>query len=114
LYDDLASNIFIVYCILKFNFVSFSLFVIYFGINNENIFTQMIARNLCEGKYYMPVWNTVGRCGGSSPSQAEKWGSWLTCEPKPVYEVGFIREKGKATAREVQQSPETSGSLLRW
>jgi hypothetical protein len=37
----------------------------------------------------------------------------LTFEPKLVYEVGFIREKGKATARTVQGSPETSGSLLR-
>jgi hypothetical protein len=30
-----------------------------------------------------------------------------------VYEVGFIREKGKVTAREVQWSLETSSSLLR-
>jgi hypothetical protein len=37
----------------------------------------------------------------------------LNDESKPVYEVGFIREKGKATAREVQQSPESSSSLLR-
>jgi hypothetical protein len=37
----------------------------------------------------------------------------LNVEPKPVYKVGFIREKGKATAREVQQSPETGNSLLR-
>jgi hypothetical protein len=28
--------------------------------------------------------------------------------------VGFIREKGKATAREVQWSPEAGSSLLRW
>jgi hypothetical protein len=28
------------------------------------------------------------------------------------WEVGFIREKGKGTARAVQWSPETSGSLL--
>jgi hypothetical protein len=28
--------------------------------------------------------------------------------------VGFISEKGKATAREVQQSPETGNLLLRW
>jgi hypothetical protein len=26
----------------------------------------------------------------------------LTDEPKPVYKVGFIREKGKATTTEVQ------------
>jgi hypothetical protein len=29
--------------------------------------------------------------------------------PKPVYKVGFIREKGKATAKILQRSP---GSLL--
>jgi hypothetical protein len=34
-------------------------------------------------------------------------------EPKPVHKVGFVREKGKATARAVQQSLETSSSLLR-
>jgi hypothetical protein len=37
----------------------------------------------------------------------------LNEEPNLVYEIGFIREKGKATAREVQQSPETSSFLLR-
>jgi hypothetical protein len=37
----------------------------------------------------------------------------LNDEPKPVYKVGFIREKGKATAREAQQSPEAGNSLLR-
>jgi hypothetical protein len=37
----------------------------------------------------------------------------LNDEPKLVYNVGFIREKGKATAREVQRSPETSNWLLR-
>jgi hypothetical protein len=37
----------------------------------------------------------------------------LINEPKPIYEIGFIREKGKATARAVQQSLETSSSLLR-
>jgi hypothetical protein len=37
----------------------------------------------------------------------------LNDEPKPIYKVGFIREKGKATAREVQWSLEASGSLLR-
>jgi hypothetical protein len=39
--------------------------------------------------------------------------SLLTCEPKPVYKIGLIREKGKATAIAVQQSPETGSSLLR-
>jgi hypothetical protein len=36
----------------------------------------------------------------------------LNDEPKLVYKVGFIREEGKATAREVQQSPEAGGWLL--
>jgi hypothetical protein len=40
--------------------------------------------------------------------------SQLNDEPRPVYKVGFIREKGKATARELQWSPEASSSLLRW
>jgi hypothetical protein len=30
-----------------------------------------------------------------------------------LYEVGLIREKGKATAREAQQSPEAGSSLHR-
>jgi hypothetical protein len=34
-------------------------------------------------------------------------------EPKPLFKVGFIREKGKATARETQWSPEDSSLLLR-
>jgi hypothetical protein len=33
--------------------------------------------------------------------------NWL----KPVYKAGFISEKGKATARALQQSPE-AGNLL--
>jgi hypothetical protein len=37
----------------------------------------------------------------------------LNDEPKLVYKVGFIREKGKTTAREVQRSPEAGGFLLR-
>jgi hypothetical protein len=37
----------------------------------------------------------------------------IDCEPKPVYKVGFIKEKGKATVRAVQQNLETGGSLLR-
>jgi hypothetical protein len=37
----------------------------------------------------------------------------LNDEPKPVYKVGFIREKGKATAREAQRSLEAGSSLLR-
>jgi hypothetical protein len=37
----------------------------------------------------------------------------LICEPKPVHKVGFIRKKGKATARAVQHSQETGGLLHR-
>jgi hypothetical protein len=37
----------------------------------------------------------------------------LNEEPKLVYKIGFIREKGKVTAREVQQSPEVGNSLFR-
>jgi hypothetical protein len=36
----------------------------------------------------------------------------LNDKPKPVYKVGFIREKGKATAKVLQRSPEAGGSLL--
>jgi hypothetical protein len=38
----------------------------------------------------------------------------INYEPKPVYKVGFVREKGKATVRAVQRNLETSSSLLRW
>jgi hypothetical protein len=39
------------------------------------------------------------------PSRPEDWlVRQLNDDPKPVYQVGFIREKGKATAREMQQS----------
>jgi hypothetical protein len=37
----------------------------------------------------------------------------LTDKPKLVFQVGFINEKGKATAKTVQQSPETGSYLLR-
>jgi hypothetical protein len=37
----------------------------------------------------------------------------LNDDSKAIYKVGFIREKGKATARELQQSPEVCGSLHR-
>jgi hypothetical protein len=37
----------------------------------------------------------------------------LIDEPKPVYKIGFIREKGKAAAKVLQRSPETGGSLHR-
>jgi hypothetical protein len=37
----------------------------------------------------------------------------LNDEPKLVYKLGFIREKGKATIRELQRNPEAGGSLHR-
>jgi hypothetical protein len=37
----------------------------------------------------------------------------LNDELKPVYKVRFIREKGKARARGMQQSPKAGNSLLR-
>jgi hypothetical protein len=37
----------------------------------------------------------------------------LNDEPKPVYKVGFIGEKGKATAKVLHQSPEAGGLLHR-
>jgi hypothetical protein len=44
----------------------------------------------------------------------EKWFiRQLIDEPKLLNEVRFIREKGKATARAVQLSLDTCGSLLR-
>jgi hypothetical protein len=35
----------------------------------------------------------------------------LNDEPKPVYKVGFIREKGKATVRELQRSWEAAAQV---
>jgi hypothetical protein len=35
----------------------------------------------------------------------------LNDEPKLVYKMGFIREKGKTTAKVLQWSPEAGGSL---
>jgi hypothetical protein len=44
-------------------------------------------------------------------------GNWLVRqlndESKPVYKVGFIRERGKATAKILQRSPEICGLLHR-
>jgi hypothetical protein len=37
----------------------------------------------------------------------------LNNEPKPIYKIGFIREKGKATAKVLQWSPEAGGLLHR-
>jgi hypothetical protein len=35
----------------------------------------------------------------------------LNDEAKPVYKVGFIREKGKATVRELQRSSEAAAQV---
>jgi hypothetical protein len=37
----------------------------------------------------------------------------LDDKPKAVYKMGFIRQKEKVTAREVQSSPEIDNYLLR-
>jgi hypothetical protein len=37
----------------------------------------------------------------------------LNNEPKLVYKVGFIREKGKATAKVLQRRAKAGGSLHR-
>jgi hypothetical protein len=54
------------------------------------------------------------QCGGTLPHRPENWlVRQLNDEPKLVHKVGFIREKGKATAREMQQTLEASSSLHR-
>jgi hypothetical protein len=58
----------------------------------------------------------VGLCQELLPSQARELAceaADLICETRLVHDVGFISEKGKATAKAVQQSPETGGLLLR-
>jgi hypothetical protein len=56
-------------------------------------------------------------CAGVEGPCLHRPESWLVRqlngESKPVYKVGFIREKGKAIAREAEQSPEASSLLLR-
>jgi hypothetical protein len=37
----------------------------------------------------------------------------LNDEPKPIHKVGFIKDKGKATARGLQWNLEAGNSLLR-
>jgi hypothetical protein len=55
-----------------------------------------------------------GSVDGACFPRPENWlVKQLNEEPKLVYKVGFIREKGKATARELQQSPEAGNSLHR-
>jgi hypothetical protein len=67
----------------------------------------MVAKMLCA------VLDIAGWCQWSLPSWPENWlMRQLIDELKLVYEVGFIKEKGKATARAGQWSPETGSSLL--
>jgi hypothetical protein len=72
---------------IKFILFLFSFFWQYWGLNL-----------LCA------VWKVVGRCRGSLPSQATELAREAACEPKLVYEVGFIREKGKATAKQCSRA----------
>jgi hypothetical protein len=82
---------------------------LFFLISIRENYTQKIYILLGAG-----VKGVAGRCRGSLPSQTENWlVRQLSDESKPVYQVGFIREKGKATAREAQRSPEAGRSLLR-
>jgi hypothetical protein len=60
--------------------------------------------------------NTVLRASAEGPClhRPENWlVRQLNNEPKTVNKVGFTREKGKATGRELQWSPEAGGSLHR-
>jgi hypothetical protein len=50
---------------------------------------------------------------GSCLHRPENWLVRQLIETRPVHKVGFIREKGKATARAVHWKLETGGSLLR-
>jgi hypothetical protein len=51
---------------------------------------------------------------GPSLHRPENWFvRQLNDEQKSVYKVGFIRQKGMATARALQWSPEADNSLLR-
>jgi hypothetical protein len=68
------------------------------------------------GKEDVMWWFEVLWAGAEHPC-LHRPGNWLmrqlNDERKLVYKVGFIREKGKAIARAVQRSPETSSLLLR-
>jgi hypothetical protein len=56
-------------------------------------------------------------CAGVEGSCFHRPENWLmrqlNDEPKPVYKVGFIREKRKATAKVLWRSPEAGGLLHR-
>jgi hypothetical protein len=57
--------------------------------------------------------NVSGQCPRSClPRPQNSLVRQLNDEPKLVYKVGFISDKGKATARALQGSPEASNSLL--
>jgi hypothetical protein len=62
---------------------------------------------LCASLTSLKCCGPVSRVLAFTGQRTGSWGSWSTCKPKPVQEVGFIREKGKATDRTVQWSPET-------
>jgi hypothetical protein len=69
----------------------------------------MVTKMLCAGDEVLQA-GVQGHC----LHRPENWlVRQLNDEPKPVYKVRFIIEKGKATARVLQQSPEASNSLLR-
>jgi hypothetical protein len=75
------------------------------------ILTWFCTRVLCASvKCCGPVSRVLTFAGQRTGS----WGSRLTCEPRPVHRVGFIREKGKVITRAMQRTSETGGSLLRW
>jgi hypothetical protein len=51
---------------------------------------------------------------GPCHHRPENWlARQLNDEPKPVYKIRFVREKGKATAKVLQRSLEAGNSLLR-
>jgi hypothetical protein len=63
---------------------------------------SMVAKMLCAG------------VDGPCLHKPENWlMRQLNDESKPVYKVGFINEKGKATAKVLQRSPGAGGSLHR-
>jgi hypothetical protein len=84
-----------------------------------SISLQLLVSLLLFQKHTVICWCEMLWAGVQSsclhrPERTGSWGSWLTCEARTIHKVGFIREKGKATARAAQWSLETSGSLLKW
>jgi hypothetical protein len=82
-----------------------------FGTTYTNLGSEEIGSLRVLPKCYMQVMKC---CRTLCLHRSENWlVRQLNDEPKPVYKVRFIREKGKATAKVLQWSPETSNSLLR-